>query len=66
LHDFCILKTETFTVHKIKKDRLYLNLAGDVDENSAHELFNTLIEHGADYNQIFIPCSWCAGKTGGK
>jgi hypothetical protein len=53
LHDFCIIKTETFTVHKIKKDRLYLNLAGDVDENSAHELFNTLIEHGADYDQIF-------------
>jgi hypothetical protein len=29
-------------------------LAGDFDGSSAHELFNTLIEHGAGYYQIFI------------
>ena len=36
------------------KDSLYLKLAGDFDGSSAHELFNTLIEHGAGYYQIFI------------
>ena len=31
------------------KDSLYLKLAGDFDGSSAHELFNTLLEHGAGY-----------------
>jgi len=34
------------------KDSLYLKLAGDFDGSSAHELFNTLIEHDAGYYQI--------------
>lgn len=36
------------------KDSLYLKLTEDFEESSAHELFNTLPEHGAGYYQIFI------------
>ena len=36
------------------RDSLHLKLTGDFDGNSAHELFNSLIEHGADFYQIFI------------
>jgi len=36
------------------KDSLYLKLAGDFDGSSAHELFNTLLAHGAGYYQVFI------------
>ena len=36
------------------KDSLHLKLSGDFDGSSAHELINKLLEHGADYYQIFI------------
>ena len=36
------------------KDSFYLKLGGDFDGSFAHELFNTLLEHGAGYYQIFI------------
>ena len=55
LHDFCIIKTKNFKIIQGKaKDSLYLKLTGGFEESSAHELFNTLLEHGASYYQIFI------------
>ena len=36
------------------RESLHLKLNGDFDGNSAHELLNTLIEHGAGFYQIFI------------
>jgi anti-anti-sigma regulatory factor len=36
------------------RDSLHLKLDGDFDGNSAHELINTLIEHGKDSYEIFI------------
>jgi anti-anti-sigma regulatory factor len=36
------------------RDSLHLKLDGDFDGNSAHELINTLIEHGNRFYQIFI------------
>ena len=36
------------------KNSLRLKLDGDFDENSAHELINTLIEHSAGLWDIFI------------
>jgi len=36
------------------RDTLHLKLAGDFDGNSAHELIETLMEHGKSFYQIFI------------
>jgi len=36
------------------RDSLHLQLTGDFDGNSAHELLNTLMEHGTRFYQIFI------------
>jgi anti-anti-sigma regulatory factor len=36
------------------KDNLHLKLYGDFDVNSAQELTNTLLMHGAGYWDIFI------------
>ena len=36
------------------RDGLYLRLSGDFDGGSAHELINTLIEHGTGFWDIFI------------
>ena len=36
------------------KDSLYLRLSGDFDGGSAHELTNTLTEHGTGLWDIFI------------
>jgi hypothetical protein len=36
------------------RESLHLKLNCDFDGNSAHELINALIEHGADFYQIFI------------
>ena len=36
------------------RDSLHLKLEGDFDGNSAHELINTLVEHGNGFHQIFI------------
>ncbi|MGD9106124.1 MAG: hypothetical protein PVJ50_01125 [Desulfobacterales bacterium] len=36
------------------KDGLHLKLFGDFDGNSAHELFNALIDRGIGFYQIFI------------
>lgn len=38
----------------ITSDNLHLKLYGDFDVNSAQELTNTLLTHGADYWDIFI------------
>ena len=68
LHDFCmgiecnvhhcqggkpIASNFRILFHETR-DSLHLKLSGDFDGNSAHELFNALIEHGADFYQIFI------------
>jgi anti-anti-sigma regulatory factor len=39
--------------HK-NRDSLHLKLFGDFDGNSAHELFNALIDRGIGFYQIFI------------
>ena len=36
------------------RDSLHLQLTGDFDGSSAHELINTLMEHGSRCYQIFI------------
>ena len=36
------------------KDSLHLKLFGDFDGNSAHELFNALLDRGIGFYQIFI------------
>ena len=36
------------------RDSLHLRLSGDFDVNSAQELTNTLLMHGAGYLDIFI------------
>ena len=36
------------------RDGLHLKLFGDFDGNSAHELFNALIDRGIGFYQIFI------------
>jgi hypothetical protein len=36
------------------KDSLHLQLYGDFDGSSAHELINTITEYGNDFIQIFI------------
>ena len=36
------------------RDSLHLKLFGDFDGNSAHELFNALIDRGIGFYQIFI------------
>lgn len=36
------------------KNSLHLQLYGDFDGNSAHELINTLTRNGKEFNQIFI------------
>jgi hypothetical protein len=38
-------------------DSLHLKLTGDFDGGSAHELINTLIEHGKDFYGIFVDTS---------
>jgi len=44
-----------FFIYSYKtKDSLHLKLTGDFDGNSAHELINTLIEHGTGFWEIFI------------
>ncbi|MBW1727661.1 MAG: hypothetical protein JRF31_07000 [Deltaproteobacteria bacterium] len=37
-----------------KKDSLHLKLFGDFDGNSAHELFNAILDRGFGFYQIFI------------
>lgn len=68
LHDFCmdikcqlnqieggILMASNFRIlfHE-KKDSLHLKLFGDFDGNSAHELFNAILDRGFGFYQIFI------------
>jgi hypothetical protein len=36
------------------KNSLHLKLDGDFDGNSAHELINAIIDHGANFYQVFI------------
>ena len=36
------------------RDSLHLKLSGDFDGSSAHELINTLTEHGKGFYEIFI------------
>ena len=36
------------------KDSLHLKLFGDFDGNSAHELFNAILDRGIGFYQIFI------------
>jgi anti-anti-sigma regulatory factor len=39
------------------RDSLYLRLSGDFDGGSAHELINTLIEHGNGFWDVYIDTS---------
>ena len=44
-----------FQIYSFKtRDSLHLKLAGDFDGSSAHELINTLTEHGKGFYVIFI------------
>jgi len=44
-----------FHIYSFKtRDSLHLKLAGDFDGSSAHELVNTLLEHGNKFYEIFI------------
>jgi len=68
LHDFCIdikcqlnqieggiLMASNFRIlfHETR-DSLHLKLFGDFDGNSAHELYNALLDRGIGFYQIFI------------
>jgi len=68
LHDFCVdiecnlnqckggkPMASNFQISSFKtNDNLHLKLYGDFDVNSAQELTNTLLTHGAGYWDIFI------------
>jgi hypothetical protein len=44
-----------FQIYSFKTNNsLHLKLTGDFDGSSAHELINTLIEHGTGFWNIFI------------
>jgi len=47
--------SSNFQIYRYRtRDSLHLKLEGDFDGSSAHELINTLVEHGTDFHQIFI------------
>jgi hypothetical protein len=68
LHDFCIdIKCQLNQIEGGKpmasnfrilfhetKDSLHLKLFGDFDGNSAHELFNAILDRGIGFYQILI------------